>query len=48
MSRIVIRVLWLTLISGLSLQGCTPPKPVRLGAPLRGTAIPRRRLTGFL
>ncbi|NNA00472.1 DUF3304 domain-containing protein [Pseudomonas lundensis] len=36
MSRILIRVLWLTLISGLSLQGCTPPKPVRLGAPIEG------------
>ena len=36
MSRIVIRVLWLTLVSGLSLQGCTPPKPVRLGAPIEG------------
>uniref|UniRef100_UPI000ADF5C9F DUF3304 domain-containing protein n=1 Tax=Pseudomonas lundensis TaxID=86185 RepID=UPI000ADF5C9F len=36
MSRVLIRVLWLTLISGLSLQGCTPPKPVRLGAPIEG------------
>ena len=36
MSRILIRVLWLTLVSGLSLQGCTPPKPVRLGAPIEG------------
>ena len=36
MSRILIRVLWLTLISGLSLQGCAPPKPVRLGAPIEG------------
>ena len=36
MSRVLIRVLWLTLISGLALQGCTPPKPVRLGAPIEG------------
>ena len=36
MSRILIRVLWLMLISGLSLQGCTPPKPVRLGTPIEG------------
>ena len=36
MSRVLIRVLWLMLISGLSLQGCTPPKPVRLGAPIEG------------
>ena len=36
MSRILIRVLWLMLISGLALQGCTPPKPVRLGAPIEG------------
>ncbi|NNA04016.1 DUF3304 domain-containing protein [Pseudomonas lundensis] len=36
MSRVLIRVLWLTLISGLSLQGCTPPKPVRLGTPIEG------------
>ena len=36
MSRILIRVLWLMLISGLSLQGCAPPKPVRLGAPIEG------------
>ena len=36
MSRVLIRVVWLTLISGLSLQGCTPPKPVRLGAPIEG------------
>ena len=34
MSRVLIRVLWLMLISGLALQGCTPPKPVRLGAPI--------------
>ncbi|WP_332727646.1 DUF3304 domain-containing protein [Pseudomonas sp. ESBL9] len=36
MSRVLIRVLWLTLISGLALQGCTPPKPVRLGTPIEG------------
>ena len=36
MSRVLIRVLWLMLISGLSLQGCTPPKPVRLGTPIEG------------
>ena len=36
MSRVLIRVLWLTLISCLSLQGCTPPKPVRLGTPIEG------------
>ena len=36
MSRVLIRVVWLTLISGLSLQGCTPPKPVRLGTPIEG------------
>ena len=36
MSRVMIRVLWLTLISGLALQGCIPPKPVRLGAPIEG------------
>ena len=36
MSRVLIRVLWLMLISGLALQGCTPPKPVRLGAPIEG------------
>ena len=36
MSRVLIRVLWLMLIGGLALQGCTPPKPVRLGAPIEG------------
>ena len=36
MSRVLIRVLWLMLISGLALQGCTPPKPVRLGTPIEG------------
>ena len=36
MSRVLIRVFWLMLIGGLSLQGCTPPKPVRLGAPIEG------------
>ncbi|KMM93757.1 DUF3304 domain-containing protein [Pseudomonas lundensis] len=36
MSRVLIRVLWLMLISGLSLQGCTPPKLVRLGTPIEG------------
>ncbi|MFN1267999.1 DUF3304 domain-containing protein [Pseudomonas lundensis] len=36
MSRVLIRVFWLMLISGLSLQGCAPPKPVRLGAPIEG------------
>ena len=36
MSRVLIRVFWLMLISGLALQGCTPPKPVRLGTPIEG------------
>ena len=36
MSNIMIRALWLTLISGLSLQGCAQPKPERLGAPIEG------------
>ena len=36
MSRVLIRVLWLMLISCLALQGCTPPKPVRLGTPIEG------------
>ena len=36
MSRVLIRVFWLMLIGGLALQGCTPPKPVRLGAPIEG------------
>ena len=30
------RAAWLIVISGLALQGCTPPKPVRLGAPIEG------------
>ena len=29
----LLRILF---ISGLALQGCTPPKPVRLGAPIEG------------
>ncbi|WP_426248326.1 DUF3304 domain-containing protein [Pseudomonas sp. TWR3-1-1] len=36
MSNIMIRALLLTLISGLSLQGCAQPKPERLGAPIEG------------
>ena len=36
MSNIMIRALWLTLISGLSLQDCAQPKPERLGAPIEG------------
>ena len=36
MSRVLIRVFWLMLIGGLALQGCTPPKPVRLGTPIEG------------
>ncbi|NNA04014.1 DUF3304 domain-containing protein [Pseudomonas lundensis] len=30
------RAAWLIVICGLALQGCTPPKPVRLGAPIEG------------
>ena len=30
------RAAWLIVISGLALQGCTPPKPVRLGTPIEG------------
>ncbi len=30
------RAAWLIVISGLALQGCTPPKPMRLGAPIEG------------
>ena len=30
------RAAWLIVISGLALQGCAPPKPVRLGAPIEG------------
>ncbi|OZY60213.1 hypothetical protein CJF39_06370 [Pseudomonas lundensis] len=30
------RTAWILAITYLALQGCTPPKPVRLGAPIEG------------
>ena len=30
------RTAWILAITYLTLQGCTPPKPVRLGAPIEG------------
>ena len=30
------RTVWILAITYLTLQGCTPPKPVRLGAPIEG------------